>query len=114
MVGGDLYANNCWQDTRPTGYLHSSAPPRWWRSELGISLTRLHICMQKVRSFCDENLGPARRFPSLLKARGFGESGGVRCWSEVLGVRWRRHVGATGRSAALAMDLRRSERVFRS
>ena len=52
-------------------------------------------------------------FWSPLEARGFAENGGVRCWSEVLGVRWRRRVGATGRSAALAMDLRRGERVFR-
>ena len=52
-------------------------------------------------------------FGRALEARGFAENRGVRCWSEVLGVRWRRRVGATGRSAALAMDLRRGERVFR-
>ena len=51
--------------------------------------------------------------PLEFEARGFAENGGVRCWSEVLGVRWRRRVGATGRSAALAMDLRRGEGVFR-
>ena len=58
---------------------------------------------------------PGRQLPreQAAEARGFAENRGVRCWSEVLGVRWPRLVRAPGRSAALAMDLRRGERVFR-
>ena len=66
----------------------------------------------QVELFCDENPGPTPFSGRLLEARGFGENRGVRCWSEVLGVRWPRPVGAPGRSAALAMDLRRGGRLL--